>query len=239
MRVLALDTSTQTGSVAILDDDTLLAEVLVTSVQTHAKRLMPSIHIALEMAGLTVGECDGFAVTTGPGSFTGLRIGISTVKGLGFATKKPVAGVSTLEALAYQFPSFPHLVCPVLDARKGQIYTALYECTGPMAWKTVTASCAAEPKEWLKQIESLCLFVGDGAVVYGELIRESLEDLAEFAPPYLNRIRASVVAYLGMKQIMDGKSDPVGTLVPYYVRKSDAQIKLERSERGLSIDKSN
>jgi tRNA threonylcarbamoyladenosine biosynthesis protein TsaB len=228
MKVLAVDTSTQAGSVAVLEDDTLLAEVAVTSSQTHAKRLMPGIDACLEMAGLGVADCDAFAVTTGPGSFTGLRIGISTVKGLGFATKKPVAGVSTLDALAYQFPSFPHLVCPMLDARKGQIYTGLYESMDHMSWKRVIEDCVVEPKEWLKQIQRMCLFVGDGTHAYGEIIRQTLGIVAQFAPPYLNRVRASVVAYIGMKQILDGEAADVSTLVPYYIRASDAEIKLKK-----------
>jgi tRNA threonylcarbamoyladenosine biosynthesis protein TsaB len=227
MKILGVDTSGRTGSVAVLEDDTVLAEVVVTSTQTHAKRLMSAVDVCLEMIGMTIADCDGFAVTTGPGSFTGLRIGISTVKGLGFATRKPVTGVSTLDALAHQFPSFPHLICPVLDARKGQIYTALYECASYMKWNGVVEGFAAEPREWLKQIQRLCLFVGDGATVYGELIRETLGSLAHFAPPYLNRVRASVVAYIGMKQILNGQITDVACLVPHYMRKSDAEIRLK------------
>lgn len=229
MRVLGIDTSSQTGSVAVLEGDTVLAEVAVTSTQTHARRLMFAVDATLEMAGLTIAGCEGFAVTTGPGSFTGLRIGISTIKGLGFATKKPVAGVSTLDALAYQFPSFPHLVCPVLDARKGQIYTSLCEYDGYMKWKRLVDDCATEPRQWLKQIQRLCLFVGDGATVYGELIRETLGSFAYFAPPYLNKIRASVVAYIGMRQILNGQIADVARLVPHYIRKPDAEIKLQSS----------
>ena len=228
MKILAVDTSTQTGSVAVLEADTLLAELAVTSKETHGKRLMPAIDDTLKMAGLTIEDCEGFAVTIGPGSFTGLRIGICTVKGLGFATKKPVTGVSTLDALAYQFPLFPDTVCPVLDARKGQIYTALYACVGHMKWKREIEASAAEPRQWLKKIQRTCLFVGDGALIYRELIRENLGSLALFAPPYLNRVRASVVAYIGMQQILDDEIVDVGSLVPHYIRRSDAEIKREK-----------
>jgi tRNA threonylcarbamoyladenosine biosynthesis protein TsaB len=225
MIILAIDTSTPTGSVAVLKGDTVLAEVAVTSQQTHAKRLVSALDATLGMTDLTIGECEGFAVTTGPGSFTGLRIGVSTVKGLGFATKKPVTGVSTLDALVYQLPSYPHLVCPMLDARKGQVYAALYECIGHMKWKTVIEDCAIEPQQWLRQIRDVCLFLGDGASAYSALIRETLGDLAYFAPEYLNRVRASVVGYIGMKQILDGQIAAVDRLVPHYIRKSDAEIK--------------
>jgi tRNA threonylcarbamoyladenosine biosynthesis protein TsaB len=230
MIILAVDTSTQTGSVAVLNGDKVLADVAVTSRETHAKRLLSAIDATLGMIDQTVADCDGFAVTTGPGSFTGLRIGISTVKGLGFATGKPVAGVSTLDALIYQFPSFPHLICPILDARKGQIYTALYESTGQMKWKKVVEDCAIEPGEWLKQVSAPCLFVGNGTSVYAELITKTLGDLAYFAPAYMNRVRASVVGYIGMKQILDGQTTDVDQLVPNYIRKSDAEIKRKSSE---------
>ncbi|OEU52154.1 MAG: tRNA N6-adenosine(37)-N6-threonylcarbamoyltransferase complex dimerization subunit TsaB [Desulfobacterales bacterium C00003060] len=228
MIILGVDTSVRTGSVAVLKGDTVLAEIAVTSAETHAKRLMSAVDDTLRMAGLTIAECDGFAVTTGPGSFTGLRIGISAVKGLGFATKKPVTGVSTLDALAYQFPSFPHLICPILDACKGEIYTALHECTGFMKWKIVVGDCAAEPREWLGQIQRFCLFVGNGTLVYGRLIKETLGDLAHFAPPYLNTVRAPVVAYIGMKQIHAGRIADLASLAPHYIRKSDAEINLEK-----------
>jgi tRNA threonylcarbamoyladenosine biosynthesis protein TsaB len=230
MIVLAVDTSTRTGSVAVLNGETVLAEVAVTSQETHAKRLVAAIDATLGMTDRGVADCDGFAVTTGPGSFTGLRIGISTVKGLGFATGKPVAGVSTLDALAYQFPSFPHLICPMLDARRGQIYTALYESTGHMEWKRVVEDCAVEPGEWLRQLGAPCLFVGDGTSVYADLITKNLGDLAYFAPAYMNRVRASVVGYIGMKQVLSGQTTDVKQLVPHYIRKSDAEIKPKGSK---------
>jgi tRNA threonylcarbamoyladenosine biosynthesis protein TsaB len=230
MIILAVDTSTRTGSVAVLSGDEVLAEVAVTSQETHAKRLVSVIDATLVMTDQTVADCDGFAVTVGPGSFTGLRIGISTVKGLGFATGKPVVGVSTLDALAYQFPSFPHLICPVLDARKGEIYTALYESAGHAKWNRVIEDCAVEPGEWFSQVGAPCLFVGDGTAVYAELIKRTLGDLAHFAPPYMNKVRASVVGFIGMKQILDGQAADVEELVPHYIRKSDAEIKQKGSK---------
>ena len=230
MIILAVDTSTPTGSVAVLDGDAVLAEVTVTSQETHAKRLVSAIDATLGKTDKTVADCDGFAVATGPGSFTGLRIGVSTAKGLGFATGKPVAGVSTLDALVYQFPSFPYLICPILDARKGQIYTALYESAGHMKWRRVVEDCAVEPEAWLKQVGDPCLFVGDGTSVYAELITSSLGSLAHFAPAYMNTVRGSVVGYIGMKQILEDRTTGVEQLVPYYIRKPDAEIKRKHSK---------
>jgi len=232
MKILAVDTSSRTGSVAVLENEAVLAEIQVTSTETHAKRLMSAIDSALRMAGIGVSECDGFAVTTGPGSFTGLRIGISAVKGLGFATAKPVTAVSTLDALAYQFPTVADLICPLLDARKGEVYTAIYKCGSYMDWDKVTPDSAVDPRQWLMQIEGSCLFVGDGASLYRNLIKQIVGQKARFAPPYLNTVRASVVAYIGMKQIERGQVVDVGSLVPHYIRKSDAEIKLGKRKAG-------
>lgn len=225
MKVLGIDTSSQTGSIAVVDGDTLLAERALTSGHTHAKRLMSAVDWALGMAGLSTDELDGFAVTTGPGSFTGLRIGISTIKGLAFAARKPVAGVSTLESLVHQFPMFPHLICPILDARKGEVYTALYRSEGHMKWKQLAEDCVAAPGRWVERIAELCLFVGDGLCAYGGLIREALGGLALFAPPYLNVVRASIVAHIGIKEIRGGNAVDVSRLAPHYIRRSDAETK--------------
>lgn len=232
MRILGVDTATRTGSVAVLEDDTLVAEVQVTSSETHAKRLMSAVDCTLRMAGMEVGELDGFAVTTGPGSFTGLRIGISAVKGFAFATGRPVTGVSTLDALAYQFPWCPCLICPVLDARKAQVYTALYRGGRHGGWEKVVSDRAVNPRQWLMHIEGTCLFVGDGAVLYKNLIEDVLGTRARFAAPYLNTLRASVVAHVGLNQIKEGQGVKVARLVPYYIRMSDAEIKLERGKAG-------
>ncbi len=234
MRILAVDTSTPAGGVAILDGRTLLVELQVRSAETHAKRLMGSIDDAFRMAGLGIGECDGFAVTRGPGSFTGLRIGISTVKGLAFASGKPVAGVSTLDVLTHQFPWFPDCVCPLLDARKGEVYSALYKYDADKGWLQLVADCVVEPRPWLEQIQGSCLFVGDGTVLYGDLIEEIVGPRAKLAPPYMNTPRASVVAALGLEQIASGQAADVALLVPYYIRRSEAEIKRDRQPRSAS-----
>jgi tRNA threonylcarbamoyladenosine biosynthesis protein TsaB len=232
MRILAVDTATRTGSVAVLEDDTLVAEVQVTSSETHAKRLMSVVDCTLHMAGIKMGALDGFAVTTGPGSFTGLRIGISAIKGFSFATGRPVTGVSTLDALAYQFPWCRLLICPLLDARKAQVYTALYRGGRDGDWEKVVSDRVVNPRQWLMRIEGLCLFVGDGARLYKNLIKDILGSRARFVEPYLNTLRASVVAHVGLKQIKEGQIVNVARLAPYYIRKSDAEIKLEQGKVG-------
>ena len=232
MKILAVDTSTRTGSVALLEDDTMVAELQVSRSETHGKRLMAVIDATLGLAGLGLEACDAFAVTIGPGSFTGLRIGISAVKGLAFATGKPVTGVSTLDALAYQFPWFPDLVCPLLDARKGEVYAALYRCVGRETLEKLSSDCAVRPKKWLAGIQEECLFVGDGAVAYKDMIVEIMGRRARFAPFYLHAPRASVVGALGLEQIKRGQTADVSKLVPFYIRHSDAEIKLAQGKLG-------
>ncbi len=227
MKVLAVDTATQSGGVALLDGQDLIAGLYMTSTKTYAKRLMTDVDTVLRMANMGLHECDGFVVTTGPGSFTGLRIGISAVKGFALATGKPVAGVSTLNVLACQFPWFSELVCPILDARKGEIYTALYKHRGQDDWEQISPECAVDPKEWIMRIKAPCLFVGNGAVLYRDLIEQELGDQARFAPPYLNMPQAAVAAWIGMRQIKKGRTVDIASLVPNYIRKSDAEIKLE------------
>ncbi len=235
MKILALDTSTWTGGVAVLRDETLVVQVLVTSPKTHTKRLLTVIDSALHMADMELQDCDGFAVTIGPGSFTGLRIGISAVKGLAYATGKPVTGVSTLEALSLQFPWYADLVCPMLDARKGQVFTALFRPGHDAPQEEVVSECATDPEPWLAKISEPCLFVGDGSVLYRDLIRQELGARARFAPPYLNNLQASTVAYLGMKQIREGNLVDVAVIAPNYIRKSDAESNIE-GKRGF-VDK--
>jgi tRNA threonylcarbamoyladenosine biosynthesis protein TsaB len=137
---------------------------------------------------------------------------------------KPVTGVSTLDALAHHFPACPDLICPILDARKGEVYAALYQWEGPMKWKKVVEDGAVDPEAFLKEIRRPCVFVGDGTATYGALIKKVLGSLAQFAPPYLCSVRASVVAYIGKRRIMAGAVADVGELTPFYIRKSDAEV---------------
>lgn len=227
MIVLAVDTSTWTGGVAVLKGDTVAAEIHVSTRKTHAKRLMYVIDSALKMAEMELDAVEAFAVTIGPGSFTGLRIGVSAVKGLAFATGRPVTGVSTLDVLVSQFPWYPNAVCPMLDARKGQIYTALYEWGPDGHWCKVLQDCAIDPGVWIGRIDRPCLFVGDGSVIYHDVIDRGMGSLAQFAPACLQGIRASVVARVGVDQIRKGNAVDVTLLAPNYVRKSDAEIKLD------------
>ena len=227
MKILAVDTATNSCSVAATDDGKLVTELTISKDETHSKHLMESIHSVLENAGFSVADLDGLAVTVGPGSFTGLRIGISTIKGLAHALGKPVVGVSTLEALALQCGQTPHLICPLLDARKGEVYAATYCFNGGQLIQK-TGARAVIPDAVVADIKSPCLFIGTGAQLYRQRIVAAAGNLAHFVAEDQNAIKASSVALLSMPRFEDNDTDEIGGLVPHYIRKSDAELNFGR-----------
>ncbi len=204
--------------------------------QTHARMLTSTLNTLLNMTGIKLVDIDDFAVGIGPGSFTGLRIGLSAVKGLAFALGKPVAAVKSLDALAVQFPCVDNmLVSSILNARKGEVYAALYRSTPDDRasqaltktpyMKRVSNYMVITPAELASSIKEPCLFVGDGIEAYGDIIKEHAKEFAVFAPGFTNIIRASVIASLGMRLIKTGRQDDAVRLVPFYIRPSDAEVK--------------
>jgi tRNA threonylcarbamoyladenosine biosynthesis protein TsaB len=227
MKILALDTSTTSGSIALVSDGSLVAELNVGHAGAHAKWLLKSISDMLDEVGMTVREVDLFAFAHGPGSFTGLRIGTSVVKGLAWSTGKGVAGVSTLEALAMNLQRSGSLVCPVLDARRGEVYSGLYSFDGPVA-VSVIADSAAPPEEFLKTVsdaavESPVVFLGPGLSAYGDKVRKAFPD-AEFAPENLWLLRAANVALIAGAR--PGSAVAPALVAPLYLRRSTAEVKL-------------
>ena len=225
MRILAVDTATTSCSVAIVDNTSLLSEFTLAKEETHSKHLMDMIKAALRMSGLNFSDLDGFAVTRGPGSFTGLRIGISTIKGLAVASEKPVVGVSSLETLALQVSYSRDLICPILDARRGEVYFSRYRFLNGHL-KKQTKERVAPPYQAVDDLNESCLFVGNGAVVYKEMILEKMGEFASFAPLIQNTIRASTMAYLSMAKFENNDTDDIEKILPYYIRKSDAELNL-------------
>ena len=223
VKILAIDTATTSCSVAILDAGTLCAEITMRKGQTHSKHLMATIDSALKMANFSMNELDGFAVTIGPGSFTGLRIGISTIKGLALAVGKPVVGIATLETLAWQCADHAHLICPLLDARKAEVYAAAFRYREDRLIMQ-TDACVAKPEEFVRKIKESCIFVGSGARLYRREIENLLGDSAHFVPQGQNMIRASSVAFLGQNRLRANDTDSIADLTPFYVRKSDAEL---------------
>ncbi len=225
MRILAVDTATTSCSVAIVDKTSLLSEFTLAKEETHSKHLMDMIKAALRMSGLNFSDLDGFAVTRGPGSFTGLRIGISTIKGLVVASEKPVVGVSSLETLALQVSYSRDLICPILDARRGEVYFSRYRFLNGHL-KKQTKERVAPPDQAVEDLNESCLFVGNGALLYKEMILEKMGELASFAPLIQNTIRASTMAYLSMAKFENNDTDDIEKILPYYIRKSDAELNL-------------
>jgi len=225
MKILAVDTATTSCSVAIVDKTSLLSEFILDREETHSKHLMDMIKASLRMSGLDFSDLDGFAVTRGPGSFTGLRIGISTIKGLAVASEKPVVGVSSLETLALQVSYCRDLICPILDARKGEVYFSRYRFLNGHLDKQIRER-VAPPDKAVDDLNEPCLFVGNGALLYKEMILENMGEFASFAPMIQNTIRASTIAYLSMAKFENNDTDDIDKILPYYIRKSDAELNL-------------
>ena len=223
MKILALDTATTSCSVAVTNDGSLCAEMTLRKNQTHSRHLMATIDSVLEKAGCSVGDLDGFAVTIGPGSFTGLRIGISTIKGLALAADKPVVGISSLESLALQSADRSLLICPMLDARKAEVYCATYRFSDDRPVVKAPA-CNARPEEFVPEIKEPCVFIGSGAQLYRHKIEKILGEMAHFAPRGQNTIRASSIAFLSAERFKRCTFDDVAHLTPQYIRKSDAEL---------------
>ncbi|MDH3883801.1 MAG: tRNA (adenosine(37)-N6)-threonylcarbamoyltransferase complex dimerization subunit type 1 TsaB [Desulfobacterales bacterium] len=223
MKILAVDTATKSCSVAIIEAGSLSAELTTLRDQTHSKHLMELIHRGLGMAGISAAELDGLAVTIGPGSFTGLRIGVSTIKGLAHALDKPVVGISSLDALAWQCADRSYLICALLDARKGEVYSATYRYSDDTLTPKSPENASA-PGAALQKIKEPCVFIGSGAQLYRRNISTVLGDLAHFAPKSQNIIRASSVAFLSMQRFETLDTVAVAELVPHYIRKSDAEL---------------
>lgn len=227
MRVLAVETSTMLGGVAVVDDEQgLLVESRLIVKAAHSARLMPELDHALRAAGLGLSDMGALAVSAGPGSFTGLRIGLGTVKGLAFATGLPVVAVPTLEAFAWCFPHVSHPVCPMLDARKKEVYAGVFVWEGGELNRLVpeTSLEAAALARSLMDRDRV-LFAGEGALIYREQIRAELGEKALFAPPHLMAPLPSALAFVGLGMALRGEFSEPRALKPLYIRKSEAESK--------------
>lgn len=221
MKILGIESSTAAGSAAVVEGEVLRGEVWFSGVATHSQMLLASVARVLEIAGTDLESLSGVAVGLGPGSFTGVRIALSTAKGLAFGLGIPLVGVPTLESLAAGVVHSCGLVCPMVDARAQRIYTALFRfLEGSM--KQVQEGALRELLPWVLGLKEPVLFVGDGALEYRELIREALGDLARFAPVECSLPRAASVARLGERRITRGECDDLDLLVPRYAMEAKA-----------------
>jgi len=224
MKVLGIDTSTSCGGVGLIDHGEVISDYLLNVPVTHSQRLLSAIELVLREAGCPIENLDGWAIALGPGSFTGLRIGVSTVKGLAFATAKPVAGVPTLDVLASQVGPTPYLICPILDARKKEVYTAFYRFEKGLI-KRQSDDQAITPEDLVERIKEQTIFLGDGVKTYREFLLKSLSSLALFPSASLHLSHGSVVAKLGSELLERGECLDLSTFAPIYVRPPEAEMK--------------
>lgn len=229
MILLSIDTSGPACSAALLADDRLLGEIVINSALTHSETIMPAVDELLSRESLTCADVDLFAVAAGPGSFTGVRIGVCAAKGMAHATGKPCARVNSLDALAAGLPFVPGVVCPILDARREQVYCASYRWTGAALPEKILPDAALPLTELLTALpeNEIITFTGDGAAVHEARIRSLLGERARFAPPHARVLRASSAAYwarLDSSCHMEAR-----LLTPIYLRAPQAER--ERSEK--------
>lgn len=238
MIVLGMNTSTLEGSVALVGEKGLIGEYMLSAGRTHSESLIPTIDFLLRECGLDLPSLSGIAVALGPGSFTGLRIGLATAKGLAMASSIPLLGIPTLEAMARNLPFCSYAICPLISARKGQAYWALYRFDGDRMVR-LQQEAVSTPEEIARFIREKTVFVGDGAAEFWSRFQEALGEKAILGPSYVRITRASTVAEMGLERLRRGEQDDPGRLLPIYVRRSEAEIKwgieIEREEADPSI----
>jgi len=240
MKILALESSGMVASVALLTEEALIGEYTINYKKTHSQTLLPMLEEVKQMTELNLEEVDAIAVAAGPGSFTGLRIGSATAKGLGLALNKPLISVPTLEGLAYQYYGSDTYVCPIMDARRNQVYTGVYRFAETTVdgrttyiMESVLKQCALDMKEllaWLNEhADKTVTFLGDGVPVYAQQIRELLQKPYTFAPAHRNRQSAAALGALAVEYYKQGRLQTAAEHEPDYLRVSQAER--ERMER--------
>ncbi len=231
MRILAIETSTYSGSIALISSKSVMGEYYFNIGPAHTEKLVPSIDWLLSELNINKSDLTGVAVSLGPGSFTSLRVGISTAKAISYSIGIPLLGVSSLEVLAMNFPFSTYNICPMIDARKGQVFTALF--------RAERGKLERLSEDMLISVEKLAditkddtIFVGDGALLYKEYLEDNLSNGIMFSPQNLNFPRASNVALLEVDKFSGGLdredvSQAVMKMAPHYLRKSEAEISKE------------
>lgn len=232
MLVLAIDSATPVAGVALLSEERLIKEVFVNHRQTHSQTLMLLVDQVLKEAEVGLCDLDALAVSRGPGSFTGLRIGLATAKGLAMGSGKPLVGVPTLDALAYNAVLFKGVICPVLDARKQEVYTALYRSDG-ITMERMSEYCACSPQALVQDIErrgiKQLVMLGEGWQRYDEFFTGTLGPVLNRPPLNLSLARASSIGILALKRLARGEVDDTLGLAPVYIRMSEAENRLRQA----------
>ena len=237
MKILALDSSGLVASVAVTEDDNLLGEYTINYKKTHSQTLLPMLDEVAKMIELDLKTVDVIAVSAGPGSFTGLRIGSATAKGLALALNKKIVSVPTVDALAYNIWNCTDVICPLMDARRQQTYTGLYTFEdGRM--QTLLPQCVVQIEEIINKVNDMgkpVVFLGDGVPVFADFIAQHCKVPYQYAPAHCNKQRAASVAALGAILYAEGKAEPAAEHKPDYLRLSQAERERQEKERDFRI----
>ncbi len=234
MLILGIDTTTLVCSVGLVKDKQVVGEYTLNNKKTHSQRLLPLINQILIDSGFNQKDLSGIAVTSGPGSFTGIRIGMATAKGLAQALEIPIIGIPTLDSISAQFIHTESLVCPMLDARRNQVYTAIYKNCDHEP-RRLSEYMAISLDSFLQVLENFpdkgYLFPGDALAVYEPYLRDKLKEKFLPLPPPHKLNRGGIVAWLGYEKFKSGASSELYNLSPYYVRRPEAEIKWEEKKK--------
>lgn len=236
MKLLGIDSATEAASCAVIDDDKLLGEITFNYKKQHSVIIMNMIDYLLNNLKISIDDLDGFAVSKGPGSFTGLRIGMAVVKGLSEGSKKPFVSVSSLDTMAYSLAYTNGITCPIIDALRNNVYTALYTFQNDKLNK-ISDYMAISVDDLIKILRDYNLpvtFIGDAVPKFKETLETKL-DKVNFSPAHLNLVKASGLCELGINLMREGKFDNPLSSAPIYLRKSQAEREYE-SRTGRSID---
>ena len=229
MRILAIDSSSMVATVAVTTDGVLNAEYTINHKKTHSQTLLPMIDEICKTIELEMESIDAIAISGGPGSYTGLRIGSATAKGFGLALNKPIINVPTMDALAYNMFSSQYIVCPIMDARRGQVYTGIYRFDGT-EMVTIKEQSIIMIDELIYELDKIgmpVMFLGDGVDTQKETIETKMSSEHYYAPASMNRHKASALASLAEIYFQDGKYENAGNHKPEYLRLSQAERELK------------
>ena len=226
MIVLSMDSSSLVTTVALLKDEYVLGEFTINFKREHSVILMEKVEELLKDCEIDINDVDGFVVSKGPGSFTGLRIGMATVKGLSMGSNKPYVSISSLDALAYSLVNFNGLICPIMDALRDSVFTCIYKNIDGKLTKVIDYSALSLEELVCELKDKEVIFVGDGVYKHKDYLKENLPK-AIFAPSHLNLIKASSLGELGMIELKNGNHDDMNSS-PVYLKKPQAVRELEQ-----------
>jgi tRNA threonylcarbamoyladenosine biosynthesis protein TsaB len=224
--ILGIEASTEVSSVALCGEEGLRSEYTLCRKVTHSEQLLPVVHRVLDDAEVTWEGIRAVAVSVGPGSFTGLRVAVSTAKGLAYAAKKPVVPVSSLLGLAHRFAATQLPICVLLDARKGEVYTALFRSREGVVHR-ISPERAVSPEKLCEEIRETTLFVGEGALKYRSLLEERIPSYTVIVPGSINLLSAASIGEIGLQKVNAGQIIDPAELVPNYIRRSEAEMNLK------------